>query len=275
MKKYLVLALFATAALVGTAQAVTTQLGHYGLGEAGSVGPAEEPSFYAPLHDDVGTPNDINTWRTSGSVLAPTTVDTGLAAPGSTAALQIVNYSGSQNAAGGYYGGSAYGLTDNWAFDIWIRPDVTYGSLAFQTDNSLNGIQVWYKNDSTVCLARATSDWAGPNVNGGAYSLGVWQRITGIESNGTLYMYVDKELKGSVAVAANLNDLSIGMGWWPDGYGAGTQAAFDELRTFQFGSGDTHQEVAAVIFGVPEPSTFVALASGLLGLLAYAWRRRK
>jgi len=34
-------------------------------------------------------------------------------------------------------------------------------------------------------------------------------------------------------------------------------------------------DALASVVGVPEPSAFVLLATGLLGLLAYAWRKRR
>jgi len=36
-----------------------------------------------------------------------------------------------------------------------------------------------------------------------------------------------------------------------------------------------HAEVTALILSVPEPSGLALLLTGLLGLLAYVWKRRK
>ena len=44
------------------------------------------------------------------------------------------------------------------------------------------------------------------------------------------------------------------------------------LRISNFGTWITHFDVSTT---VPEPSVIVLLATGLLGLLAYAWRKRK
>ena len=70
-------------------------------------------------------------------------------------------------------------------------------------------------------------------------------------------------------------------------YRAGDSGAFSDLGLMgTFGSGDevtfavdgvhlASGEYTLGVASVPEPGTLVLLATGLIGLLAYAWRKRK
>jgi hypothetical protein len=58
--------------------------------------------------------------------------------------------------------------------------------------------------------------------------------------------------------------------------GKGGVAAGDTIRIgINLGAGSYATDVRLDAFPVPEPSTLVLLASGLVGLLAYGWRKRK
>lgn len=85
----------------------------------------------------------------------------------------------------------------------------------------------------------------------------------------------------SVANKTDWSSAGEGLGWFRDFYVSapeGTQSLY-----FNFGSGNAlngintgFARIAEIqAFAVPEPSTIVMLSLSVLGLLAYAWRKRK
>jgi hypothetical protein len=77
---------------------------------------------------------------------------------------------------------------------------------------------------------------------------------------------------GTNAAGGNTGTLSV----------SGVSVATGDLLYFQIGPKDGNYtadwsqfDTLTVTQAVPEPSTIVLLASGVLGLLAYAWRRRR
>jgi hypothetical protein len=79
-------------------------------------------------------------------------------------------------------------------------------------------------------------------------------------SNGNVDIYVNGSLAATKPVIAGSTPVCIEIG---DGYGAGT-------GTVQY----THVSMGTAV-ATPEPGTVTLLATGLFGLLAYAWRKRK
>jgi len=107
-----------------------------------------------------------------------------------------------------------------------------------------------------------------------------WHHIAATKSStGGINFYLDGNLTATIAGATgNFNALS-GTESYSLGRGntIATQAInggkMDELRVYNTVLTQTEIRAAAVV--VPEPSTIVLAASGLIGLLAYAWRKRK
>jgi hypothetical protein len=183
--------------------------------------------------------------------------------------------------SGGSYNdfGIAYDLRGNYvvqfdAVQTTDRIDVTTGS-ANDSIFSEHGLSVFFRT-------------TGSGTEIGLYSLNVGEKITGLSSGisisktwhnyavqfncdaGTIGVYTDRVLRGTIdlkssdysaywnVVDSSTNDyVSVG--------GANAGAAVDILWT------DNFQVGAAV----PEPSSVILALSGLVGLLAYAWRKQK
>jgi hypothetical protein len=246
-----------------SAHASIIQVGNYGLGESGSVGAAPD---YTPLVDSLNGHN-ITLFQAGDSTRG--VITTGLAAPGSSAALQI-----SQSAlawCGGWFHNAGYSLTDNWAIDLWIRPDgvkPTDGSLAFATHNGY-ALEVHYTAGTSKVFLHQGGNVGADYGSGAAYTLGQWQRISIIELNGTANFYVDSALKDSVALGGYLINPMLGFGvggYW------GANAAYDEFKVWSFDSGQTREAIETAM-GIPEPSTLM-LGLALGGLLRFFSRRQ-
>lgn len=142
---------------------------------------------------------------------------------------------------GGNIGISAYddapGAYDHCAFDLSLRSD--------------GALWMW-QGGTTAQIA-------------GAYTLNAWNKLT-VDINfatDRCSVSVDGILKASDLVFA-AGDLAkvqkIEMqSWWNSSTGGPGRGGFDNL----------------VVTSVPEPSTISLVAMGLVGLLAYAWRKRK
>lgn len=252
----------------------TIALSHqYHLGETGSVsGPNNLPQ------DSVGGQHFGNL---NGS---PTVsiINTGLAAPGSTDALEISNNAG----LGGTYYNTSFGLTDDWALEIWMRPDATGGTFLGATDGNQaagTGLRFWATNTGFSGTTLGGNNLSSGNnyllmSNGigqlgnttSTYTAGTWVRVNLIRHDGTVYYYLDGNLQDSASTAGEVNDIRLGAGYWA---AAGSNGAFDEMKIWTFDSAtDSLASVEAATVAIPEPSTTALLG---LGGLALILRRRK
>ena len=280
--------LFVTALLITLSHpvdAAVVQIGHYGLGEDGTVGNAVDR--YSPLNDNIGTNNEIANVNGSGT---PSIITSGLAAPGSTAAL---------SKTGGMYwfnGSSStsfnYGLTNNFAIDLWVQPNATAGTyLGTSANDSSQGLVFWATNTSASGTSLGGNTFSAGNnmllikigtgsigflgAGTSTYTSGAWYRITVVDLNNTLYYYLDGALQDTAAVSANsikLNDVRLGSG---PGGSSGGDAAYDEMSIWQFDGSDSLASITSAIFPtvtVPTPS---ALPAGLALLAIVSIHRRR
>jgi hypothetical protein len=130
------------------------------------------------------------------------------------------------------------------------------------------------------------------NYAGGGYSpsndfvptAGNWYHFVYADENGTGYVWVT-DASGNTDVSASLGtSLAPNLSSLPDNIDVGCRAnaipsnafqgALDEVRIFTFAAG-TFNVADTAITSVPEPGTLALLTAGLVGLLAYAWRKRK
>jgi hypothetical protein len=104
-----------------------------------------------------------------------------------------------------------------------------------------------------------------------------WYHVALTRSGTTMSAYVNGEFDMTMAGAAD-NLGTFGNDFWIGGNrGAPTGVTFngtiDEVAVY--GYAFSPSQVMAHFHGVPEPTSAMLLGSGLLGLLAYAWRKRR
>jgi len=98
---------------------------------------------------------------------------------------------------------------------------------------------------------------------------GVWGR-TGSGENFTSFQGSWYTNDAPLSVGSTIADLFVPAGWTPSPTSVLT---YQGVLGFSYGGG--HTQNAEIVTATPEPATLVLLASGLVGLLAYAWKKRK
>jgi hypothetical protein len=121
------------------------------------------------------------------------------------------------------------------------------------------------------------SDTAGPQ-----YATDAWYHVALTRSGDTVNTYVNGALAGSAtsSAAIGISDYGLRLGGMNTGYGPGSiNGAIDDVAVWN--QALTATEIAGLAsgsltpLGIPEPSTLTLIMVGMLGLLAYARKRRK
>jgi hypothetical protein len=168
----------------------------------------------------------------------------------------------------------------NWGMQAYVRPNTTDGLQTYLVDGAGSGFALFQCDGSLLGLASGVRYFA--EVTGRAdidtgvsVDTSAWHNLALVDNNGTAQVYVDSVLKASVYVgAAEAPQGFLGMGSGAGGnfYSGG----IDEARIFTFAPGAFQvSDLNNYVGVVPEPGTVTLLATGLFGMLAYAWRSRK
>lgn len=244
-----------------SAEGAIVDVFQYRLGEAGTLGTNNLPL------DSTG--NGYNETNTNGT--GSTSVQSSSPPPTLNSSTAYLDF----NPNRGFFGASVTGLpTDNFAVELWLRPDSSTGALtAFRIggpDGSLNfrtvdgDVRMSYDNISGIHPA---SQFSPP--------LGEWTHLAVVRNSGISTAYVNGNLLiGSSNHTPNwAGTIHIGM------TGGGAQhwnGAIDEIRMYTFDPNSDDPTAAFNIGVVPEPSG-IALAiacSLLIGVVAYRSRTR-
>lgn len=126
--------------------------------------------------------------------------------------------------------------------------------------------------------------WFNPDVlptQGDGFNSTSWYNVMLVRNGTTVSAYIGGKLNSSGTSSANIAANQIRFGSICDST-TGLNGAIDDIAVWNQaltvdqikGIGEGTLSPLAVA-EIPEPTTFVLTATGLLGLLAYAWRKRK
>ncbi|MEN6449627.1 MAG: PEP-CTERM sorting domain-containing protein [Thermoguttaceae bacterium] len=151
----------------------------------------------------------------------------------------------------------------------------------------------WFADTGFYVPGTTASLWKSATLGGGANSTGImFDAQTGKLADGSTPAYRSGQIAlnnvyttigdswyngdsgDNLPVGSALAILWVKQGWstikWQD---AG--ANYAAISTVALGTSGSAREAITVTQGVPEPSTLALLCAGLMGLAAYAWRKRK
>lgn len=170
--------------------------------------------------------------------------------------------------------------TDNVGVEVWVKAGVADTSSIYDSVVVHNGSMTAVKGFGILQLG---TNYVG-HVAGKGYvgsvpvSMTDWTHLALVETDGTWRLYANGVQSGDAQPfgmnsAATGNYSMIGANINVPGGQEYFTGNIDEVRYFTFSSGGF--QVSDLNYPVPEPSTLGIMATGLFGLLAYAWRKRK
>ncbi len=246
-----------TAIADSPAQGAIVPLGHYDLGEAGSLGASNRP------RDSVGGHHFTN-----GSVSGPTVPVVHV--PQSTRALHF-------NGIGGVYGigGVDFVPVDNFVVELFVRTSNPQqdNNVFLSFGSSLNRRLQFSIIDGNWAVEFVNNAWVGGEDGAGQpIQANRWTSLAMVRDSGVSTLYINGVAQPGTTTVAPITDAGIHLGIQPGG-----QRRFfgdmDQLRIFSFDP-LTDDPVAALLAPVPEPSTALLALVGL-GLLVAVHRRRR
>jgi hypothetical protein len=175
-------------------------------------------------------------------------------------------------------GNSSYQGGTNWGLCFQTKTDSISGITRFNVGDAFSGqgatidyalsVGTWYHVVYVTKTPKGTSLDDGDAhiyINDQEYS-NFWQ------SHGVPFLWT------SAPNAITMpNKFTVGAmmfyGYTPEGFYRGFDGVVDSLRFFTFEEGKF--QLSDTTNPIPEPGTLALLAAGLIGVLVYAWRKRK
>lgn len=268
-----------------TAQANVITQAYYTLGENDS-GAVAGGAANAVTADSSGNANNLY-YSGAGPTYTSSVASSAASATGSTLALDF-------GSSGRHYvTGSVWtSATDNYGMEGWFKTSDPTKSQALVYNGNMG--QLWptygFGNGFGLYVTGDTGDGGG-GVSGHLMGLlgyvawldsgftiqaNQWFYAALVKDNGTVKMYVNKSdptnfgQRGTVA-ANNCSVIGSAFG----STGDLLSGAADNVRIFTFNAGQFSASDLLINQTVPEPSMVMLGMTGLIGLAAYAWRKRK
>jgi len=242
---------------------------------------------YTPGNLLVGQPH---AWgpNTSSGLAGPSVVDT--SAFTSNHGNAICYYTTENSQRGTYIGGTPVNTynaaTGTMQADFYFQNSsamnlTVFGWIDGNADGKYNAnseasVQFGFGGDEKFYIR--TAGFGSTEIKGASASANTWYRITALLNPTTNTVTLTAfDLTNNVAVDTqvgggnlSLTHTSMFSNGLPSAY-TGTGVRMD-IGTYSLGTYRVIDNIGGV---VPEPSTLALLAGGLIGLLAYAWRKRK
>jgi hypothetical protein len=189
----------------------------------------------------------------------------------------------------------------NWGVDFWFMPSAheagehTVATFGGYGGSSTNNVAVEFELYGVPGGRLMTSDWGGRAFTADYLPpLDSWTHVVWVNNGGVGQLYINGTQYSAGAgngqylgpgaynvanggtyipqYASPPNNVMLGGRNYSNTKSTGFNGAIDEVRVFTFAQGTFN---IADTNPTPEPGTFALLTTGLLGMLAYAWRKRK
>jgi hypothetical protein len=192
----------------------------------------------------------------------------------------------------GVYGNSTAPCTNTTAMGVegWFEvPNTNQQCLAYDGDTYRNGFGLYLYGGVIRALcggSQAGSGWAA--ISTFVPTPNTWFYAAAVFNSGTTSIYINSTtpnvttpghlINGTTPTSLATAGFEIGAARDIQGTSSTVDyllGAADEVRVFTWTGSNFNAATDLEYAQTPEPSTLALLTAGLLGLLAYAWRRRK
>ena len=168
--------------------------------------------------------------------------------------------------------------TSNWGVQLFVKPDTANsGQYYIQNGNGANGFLLMQLDLGAGTHYYGEAPGSGFGFDGGAVDTSHWHNIAMVNDGGVFSAYRDGVLVATSAPGKYSTTPTAFMGLGQNASGGGFYAGgIDEARIFMFTPGAFQvSDLSGYVGIVPEPCTLTLLSIGVIGLLAYAWRKRR
>jgi hypothetical protein len=174
--------------------------------------------------------------------------------------------------------------TDNFGMEAWVKAAGTtgVGHVAIAGASLTSDGATWQATGWGIAQVNGNfvGNFAGVcEVGSASVAVDTWQHVALVRDNGVATLYLNGVASGSSTSTPNTPQGPLTVGFQNvqmSGNREWFNGQIDQLRVFTFAGGQFNAATDLTLsLAVPEPSTITILITGVIGLLAYAWRKRK